>query len=109
MPDKRTHAGQLNATTGRTHPPPLTEGHEMPPLPHVEDLIARDYLTWPVIAICASILRASPITNGPTQPEAVYEAAEIVAHAKEVDRHERLRYPKPAPEPLPPQLPAYRK
>ena len=88
MPDKRTHAGRLNATSGETYPPPLTEGHEMP---HVEDLIARDYLTWPVIAICASILRASPITNGPTQPEAVYEAAEIVAHAKEIDRHERFQ------------------
>jgi len=101
MPDKRTHAGQLNATTGRTHPPPLTEGHEMPPLPHVEDLIARDYLTWPVIAICASILRASPITNGPTQPEAVYEAAEIVAHAKEIDRHERFQEHRRPVEPLP--------
>ena len=106
MPDRRTHAGQLNVATGRTHPPPLTEGHEMP---HVEDLIADGYMTEQArtVAICAAALHAGSTSY--SRAEALDVAADFVTRAQERDRHERLRYPKPAPEPLPPQLPAYRK
>jgi len=106
MPDRRTHAGMLNATTGRTLPPPLTEGHEMP---HVEDLIADGHMTERArtIAICAAILFAKNTTL--YTAAAAKDAFDLVLRAEEMDRHERLRYPKPTPEPLPPQRPAYRK
>lgn len=109
MPDRRTHAGALDATTGEAYAPPLADGHELPPMPHIEDRIADGYMTEraQTVAICTAIL----MTNPCCLPLSDYmsDAAQIVTRAEEWDRHERLRYPKPAPEPLPPQLPAYRK
>ena len=107
MPDKRTHAGALDATTGETYAPPLTEGHEMP---HIEDRIADGHMTKRArtVAICAAILSANAQIGG-TWAELTDIAIDLMGRAEEWDRHERLRYPKPAPEPLPPQLPAYRK
>ena len=89
MPDKRTHAGILNVTTGRTHPPPLTEGHEMP---HVEDLIADGYMTEQArtVAICAAILWAHS-TQDSKAIAAVGDAANLVTLALEWDRHERFQ------------------
>ena len=97
--------GELNATTGRTHPPPLTDGHE---LPHIEDLIADGHMTERArtVAICAAIISTCDCGNW---QQIMAGAIEIVTRAEEWDRHERLRYPKPTPEPLPPQRPAYRK
>ena len=110
MPDKRTHAGALDATTGRTHPPPLTEGHEMPHMPHIEDRIADGHIIsgrtrW-ILGVAANLLlnKIAVCTS-----DAVATAVDIMIRCEEIDRHERLRYPKPAPEPLPPQRPAYRK
>ena len=100
MPDKRTHAGQLNVTTGRTHPPPLTEGHEMP---HMEERIADGHMTprAQTVAICAALLVWGE--RGPAG--AISDATEIVTRALEWDRHERLQAP--PMKPLPPQRPAY--
>ena len=88
--------GELNATTGRTLPPPLTDGHEMP---HVEDRIAQGYMTeWArCVAMCAAALHAGSTSY--SKAEALDVAADFVTRAQERDRHERLRYPKPAPEP----------
>jgi len=91
MPDKHTHAGILNATTGRTHPPPLTEGHELPHMPHIEDRISDGYMTERArtVAICAAIL----MTNPCCLPLSDYmsDAAQIVTRAEEWDRHERVK------------------
>ena len=88
MPDKRTHAGQLNATTGRTHPPPLTEGHEMP---HIEDRIADGHMTERArtVAICMAIMWSQSLEGSATDAQA--DAINIVTRAEEWDRHERLR------------------
>ena len=91
MPDKHTHAGILNATTGRTHPPPLTDGHEMPPMPHVEDLIAAGHMTERArtVAICAAVIFAHDTTLLPDT--AAKDAFDLVIRAEEMDRHERLQ------------------
>jgi len=90
MPDKHTHAGILNATTGRTRPPPLTDGHEMP---HIEDRIADGHMTERArtVAICAAVLHASPVLKGYTEVEVFREAVDIVTRAEEWDRHERVK------------------
>ena len=88
MPDRRTHAGILDATTGRTHPPPLTEGHEMP---HMEERIADGHMTprAQTVAICAAILFAKNTTL--YTATAAKDAFDLVMRAEEMDRHERLR------------------
>jgi len=88
MPDRRTHAGQLNVATGRTHPPPLTEGHEMP---HIEDRIADGHMTERArtVAICAAILFAKNTTL--YTATAAKDAFDLVMRAEEMDRHERLK------------------
>ena len=88
MPDRRTHAGQLNVATGRTHPPPLTEGHEMP---HIEDRIADGHMTERArtVAICAAILFAKNTTL--YTAAAAKDAFDLVMRAEEMDRHERLK------------------
>jgi len=88
MPDRRTHAGQLNVATGRTHPPPLTEGHEMP---HIEDRIADGHMTprAQTVAICAAILFAKNTTL--YTATAAKDAFDLVMRAEEMDRHERLK------------------
>ena len=91
MPDKRTRAGQLNATTGRTYPPQLTEGHDIPPMLHVEDLIAEGHMTerarWIADAAVELFLRGGAVSAA----DAVTRAADIAIRAGEWDRHERLR------------------
>ena len=79
--------GELNATMGRTRPPPLTDGHEMP---HVEDLIAQGHMTERArtIAICAAILFAKNTTL--YTAAAAKDAFDLVMRAEEMDRHERL-------------------
>ena len=78
--------GELNATTGRTHPPPLTDGHE---LPHIEDLIADGHMTERarMVAICAALLAWGE--RGPAG--AISDATDIVTRAEEWDRHERFQ------------------
>ena len=104
MPDRRTRAGELNVTTGRTQPPPLTDGHEMPPMPHAEDLIADGHITERarLIATLAAEIYKSKIGS---VRQCVEDAADMVCRAEEIDRHERLQAP--PMKPLPPQRPAY--
>jgi len=87
MPDRRTHAGQLNVMTGRTLPPPLTEGHE---LPHIEDRIADGHITERarLIATLAAEIYKSKIGS---VRQCVEDAADMVCRAEEMDRHERLK------------------
>jgi len=91
MPDKRTHAGRLNATSGETYPPPLTDGHELPPLPHIEDRIADGHMTERArtVAICAAILFAKNTTL--YTASAAKDAFDLVMRAEEMDRHERFQ------------------
>ena len=82
MPDRRTHAGILNATTGRTHPPS----------PHVEDAMDYGHMTERArtVAICAAILWAHS-TQDSKAIAAVGDAANLVTLALEWDRHERFQ------------------
>lgn len=82
--------GDLNVTTGRTLPPPLTEGHEMP---HVEDLIADGHMTprAQTVAICAAIMWTELYGRGAAVNEVMGYAIDIVTRAEEWDRHERFQ------------------
>ena len=94
MPDKHTHAGILNATTGRTHPPSS----------HVEDVMDYGHITERarLIATLAAEIYKSKIGS---VRQCVEDAADMVCRAEEIDRHERLQAP--PMKPLPPQRPAY--
>ena len=88
---KRTNAGELNATTGRTLPPPLTDGHEMPHMLHVEDLIAQGHIPERVrlaVETAVSILNTGATTIG---REAFSMAVDFIVRAEEWDRHERFQ------------------
>jgi len=91
MPDKRTHAGALDATTGEAYAPPLADGHELPPMPHIEDRIADGHMTERArtVAICMAIMWSQSLEGSATDAQA--DAINIVTRAEEWDRHERLR------------------
>jgi len=83
--------GQLNAKTGRTYPPPLTEGHELPPMPHVEDLIADGHIPERVrlaVEIATRICDTGAVCG---KHDAILTAIAWIERAMEWDRHERLR------------------
>lgn len=81
--------GELNATTGRSYPPPLTDGHEMP---HIEDLIADGRMTERARTVALVAARLwGPCGEYETIAEAMHDAADIVTRADEWDRHERLK------------------
>ena len=92
MPDKRTHAGALDATTGKTGDA-IADANSGRMYKHIQDAVNDGQMTprAQTVAICAAILHAP--SGGYTLEDSIEAAADLITRADEWDRHERLQKP----------------